>query len=190
MNYKDINDYELLDYIAENNEDAEDMIFKKYDPLINSLAKSMHNPNTGLDKNDLIQEGRIGLHKAIDNFDSAEEASFYTFARLCIERQMINALRLSTANKHQALNDYMPIDHASFLEDKIFETETTTDPEKIMMEAENYNDVVRKAKKVLTTLEQKVFELKLSGFKIKEIADFLEKDEKSIENKLKKELNI
>ena len=91
MNYKDYNDYELLSYIAENNEEANNIMIKKYEPLINKIAKKMisHCKNNGLELSDLVQEGMIGLNHAIEKYRERENILFYTYAKKCIERMLI-----------------------------------------------------------------------------------------------------
>jgi len=92
MNYKDYNDYELINYIRENSEEANEILFEKYKPMIVNLATKMVNysPNLGLEINDLIQEGMLGLNTAINSFDENDETSFYTYAKTCIERKIIS----------------------------------------------------------------------------------------------------
>lgn len=89
MDYKEYNDYELLDYISENNSDANEILYNKYIPLINSIAKSLYKycKNQGLELNDLCQEGLLGLNYAIKTFDDTKDNTFYTYARTCIKRK-------------------------------------------------------------------------------------------------------
>ena len=94
MEYRDFNDNELLSYIAESDEFANEILFKKYEPLIKSIAKKMYRNchNCGLEMNDLIQEGMLGFNLAILNFDKEKDNTFYTYAKTIVERKMINVI--------------------------------------------------------------------------------------------------
>jgi RNA polymerase sporulation-specific sigma factor len=87
MNYRELNDHELLSYIAESHGEAEEIIFHKYEPLIHSTAKRMYTycKNTGLELNDLIQEGMLGLNQAIVTYKDNKDTMFFTYAKTCIE---------------------------------------------------------------------------------------------------------
>lgn len=191
MNYKEYNDYELLNYIAEKSEEANNILFKKYEPLIYKKAKSFEKyiKNTSLDLNDLIQEGMIGFNSAIENFNNSKETMFYTYAELCIERRIISLIIASTRNKHRILNESVSYDipdsrgnYANI--DYIFKD--TKNPETILLDDEFINEVTKKAENVLTPLEMNVFSLKINGFDYKEIADILDKDVKAIDNALQR----
>jgi len=107
MQYKDYNDYELVDLIAESNEDAEKIIYEKYRPLVIAKAKKFYPlvKNKGVDMNDLIQEGYIGLSQALHDYKDNRDAQFKTFASLCIEREIISLVKKLTRQKHQILNE-------------------------------------------------------------------------------------
>ena len=200
MDYKDYNDYELLEFIAENDESASDILFKKYEYLITKFAKKMlkYNKRTGLDLNDLVQEGMIGLSGAIDTYNNNSGSSFYTYAKKCIESKIISAIVASNRLKMSYLNNSVPIDFEDDGETKSLEYLFKNDdlnPETIMINQEKIDNLNAIAKEVLTDFEVQVFELKLSGFDYKEIAEILDKDQKSIDNalqriknKLKKEI--
>lgn len=190
MNYKDYNDYELISYIQENNEDASTILFEKYKPLIVTIATKMisYSPNSGLEVNDLIQEGLLGLNMAINSFNDKEEASFYTYARTCIERKMISAVIATQRQKHKILNESLSLeiydDNNEVVSLDNFVADNSYNPENIIVENEIENSLLEQIKDCLTPLEQRVFELKKSGFKYKEIADILDKEPKSIDNAL------
>ncbi|MBR1717711.1 MAG: sigma-70 family RNA polymerase sigma factor [Bacilli bacterium] len=198
MDYRDYNDYELLDYIKENNEDANNIIYKKYEPLIYKIAKKMYKygKKSGLELNDLIQEGMLGLSKAIDSFDSNADALFYTYAKLCIERKIISAVIAASRNRQKALNEAISID-STFSDLEYAFKNDTSNPEKILLNEEKKQEMMKIAKTVLTDFELQVFELKISEFSYKEIAEILEKEPKAIDNalqriknKLKKEVGV
>jgi len=189
MNYKDYNDYELINYIRENSEEANEILFEKYKPMIVTLATKMVNysPNLGLEINDLIQEGMLGLNTAINSFNENDETSFYTYAKTCIERKILSTMIGARRQKHKILNESMSIeiyndDNSSVIEGLV--ADNSYNPENLIVQTEDGNSLYEKIIEQLTPLEQQVFELKASGFKYKEIADILDKDPKVIDNAL------
>ena len=185
MNYDDINDYEVLSMVADN-EDATELLFKKYKPLIIGLAKKTYgmNQNTGFDLNDLIQEGMIGFSTAINTFDENKDTTFFTYAKTCVERRLYSLIKSASRFKHQILNEsYSVEDLAS--DNKSLENlleDSTSNPENKLIDDENTKELIKNIQKTLTNLESAVFELKISGFTYKEIAEILDKDSKSIDN--------
>lgn len=186
MEYQDLNDYELINYISENIEEANDIIMKKYYPLVTSLSNKMYTyvSNCGVDKGDLIQEGMLGLTNAINNFKDKKDTSFYTYAKTCIERNLISFVISSNRKKHQILNESLSYDNPDLIMDKILKDDN--DPLDIMINKNEVEIIEEKIKSKLTSLESQVFELMLSGFKYKEIADILDKDIKSIDNAIQR----
>jgi len=189
--YEKYNDYELLNYISESNEEANNILFKKYEPLIKSLAKKMLNymQNSGLELNDVIQEGMLGLSNAIEHFKECKEILFYTYAKTCIERKMIDLVISSRRLKHRPLNDSIPISTPSEDGEKSIEyliKDNTNEPEKLLLNEEYEKELHEIAKKSLTNMEYQVFELKLNGFSYKEIAEILDMNSKSIDNALRR----
>ena len=187
MDYKDFNDYELLNYIAEGNEEANNIIIKKYEPLITKIATKMlaYCKNNGLDKSDLIQEGMIGLNHAIDRYQEQENVLFYTYAKKCIERKIISVVISSNRNKNKILNESISYDDDENLLLKFIKSNTPS-PEEEILNLELQEDLLIKIKEKLTDLEEQVFSLFISGFKYKEIAEILDKDEKSIDNAIQR----
>lgn len=186
MDYRDYNDNELLSYISENNEDANDIIYKKYEPLIKSTANKLYKycKNTGLELNDLVQEGMLGLNLAINHFDSEKNNSFYSYAKLCIERRIISIVVGSKRQKHKILNDSLSFELPEEEKYKldIILSDNSLNPEKLIINQEQTDILLNNVKNILTDFELQVFELKLSGFSYQEIGDILEKDKKSIDN--------
>ena len=185
MNYDEINDYEVLSMVADN-EDATELLFKKYKPLIVGLAKKIYNnnQNTGFDLNDLIQEGMIGFSTAINTFDENKDTTFFTYAKTCIERRLISLIKSASRLKHQILNESYSVEDLA-QDNKSLENlleDSTSNPENKIIDDENTNELNRNIQKQLTPLESAVFELKISGFTYREIADILDKDSKSIDN--------
>ena len=110
--YASENDYELLYLISENNEEANEVIFKKYNPIIEYYAKK-YLPlvsNKGIDYNDLYQEGLIGLNSAIEGYRDQKDIKFSTFAFICIKRRIFSAIRIASRKKHSILNDSYSIE--------------------------------------------------------------------------------
>ena len=185
MTYDNINDYEVLSMVADN-EEATEALFHKYKPLIIGLAKKIYNTNqnTGFDLNDLIQEGMIGFSTAINTFDENKDATFFTYAKTCIERRLISLIKSASRYKHQLLNE------SYYVEDLVHDNkelenlleDNNSNPENRLIDSENTKELTKNIQKTLTPLESAVFELKISGFNYREIAEILGKDSKSIDN--------
>ena len=190
MNYHDYNDFELLSYIAENNEEANEIIFQKYEPLISSFASKMYRycKNSGLELNDLIQEGRLGLNLAINNYNYTKNTKFYTYAKMCIERNIITLAVQSKRLKHKCLNESISLEVSEDEKYKInsFVADKRLNPEQQVLDYEIVKEMADKIKDVLTDFEAKVFELKLASFTYREIAGILDKDVKSIDNAMQR----
>ncbi len=188
MDYKEYNDEELLSYIREQNEEANELMFKKYKPLIKNIAQKHYRYNNrGLELSDLIQEGMIALSYAIVSYKSDKDASFYTYAKTCIERRIISIMVGTTRLKNKYLNESLPIESDNEKVDLLnFISDDSFNPLTLILDYEKEQEVYELAKKILTTLEFQVFELKLSGFDYKEIADILEVDSKIVDNALQR----
>ncbi|MCI8778195.1 MAG: sigma-70 family RNA polymerase sigma factor [Bacilli bacterium] len=190
MDYRDYNDSELLSYIAENNEEANEIIFKKYEPLIVTISKRMYRycKNAGVEMTDLIQEGRLGLNVAINGYQISKDATFYTYARTCIERGIINYVVRAKRQKNRVLNESLSLelpDDEQYKFEKIF-ADNSQNPEIQVLEYEREQELINNVKGNLTDFEQQVFELKLASFSYKEIAEILEKDLKAVDNALQR----
>src|SRR5574344_640863 len=191
MNYKDYNDFELLSYINENNEEANEIMYKKYEPLINSVACSLYRkcPNLGIEINDLIQEGMLGLNKAIGDFNDTKDAIFYTYAYKCIKTTIISYIVKLSRQKHKVLNESISLeitDEEGIRENNIVLEDNRLNPETLLISDEKEKEIINIAQKVLTPLELEVFELKLGNLDYKEIARKLAKDPKAIDNALQR----
>ena len=173
------NDYELVALAKEGNEDAINILYQKYRPIIvkkseNMIVRASHH---GIEISDIMQEGFIALEEAIMNFSENDNASFYTFAMLCINRQIINFLRKTTGGRDKILNDAVVID--DYMEKNMkddFDTEFS------LINKETENNVIDKLRSRLTLFEGRVFDMKLDGYSIEEIAKTLDRDTKSIYN--------
>lgn len=193
MNYKDYNDYELVTYIvSDNSEEATEILYDKYRPLIINFSKKMipYCQNGGLEINDLIQEGLMGLNSAIKHFNEQKNITFYTFAKTCIERKIISAAISTRRLKHKILNESLPFemkkeDDETYYADYLLKDESP-DPESLLLNNEREQILTDCIKNVLTDFELQVFELKLNRFSYEEIANILDKNKKAIDNALQR----
>ena len=185
------NDYELLYLISENNEEAKELFYKKYKPIIEMKAKKFIKiaESKGYDYNDLIQEGMIGLSKAINDFSEQKDVQFTTFANICIERQIYSFMRNINSGRHKVLNDSLSFDTTTtpygtplinVLDDKNVNPETT------FIESESKDDLYNKIESVLNEKEIEIFELSANGFSYKEISSLLNITEKSVGKHIEK----
>lgn len=191
--YKDISDEELIDRLRQGENEITDFIMDKYKNLVRKKARSMF--ILGADSDDLIQEGMIGLFKAVRDYDAGRDASFYTFADLCISRQMYNAVQASRGEKHAPLNTYVSL-YASMAEsgsgDKdtelvnVLVSEVETDPEKLFIDKENVAQLEAIIEKELSSFEKQVLDLYITGMSYSQIAKVLARDEKSTDNALQR----
>ena len=190
----DKNDYELVFLAQEGNEDAINLLYQKYKPIIVKKSKNaiMFATHHGIDINDIMQECYIALEESIRNFSQDETASFYTFALLCIDRKITNYLRKTTSSKGKALNEAITIDDT--LEKVIGDN---TNIESNLMGKDSDNELTEIIRRMLTEFERKVFDLKIKDYSFEEIAKILNKDVKSIyntfqriKNKIKKNIKI
>lgn len=189
MNYRDYNDYELLSLIKDDNEEASNILYEKYQTLINNNAKRMLNTNNiGIELNDLIQEGLLGFTQAINTYNEHLNILFYTYAKTCIERRMISYIIASNRNKHKILNEAISFENK--INDDLVILDIIADnalnPEELLINEEKTTILLNKFKNVLTDFEYNVLELKISGLNYKEIGNILDKDNKAIDNAIQR----
>lgn len=180
-------DNELLYLVAENNEQAKDLFFEKYDNLIKMKCAKYKTfiESKGFEFNDLFQEGRLGLTQALNDYNEQKNVKFYTFANLCIERQIASFLKHVARDKNKLLNDSISLDSTvngvgKPLIDIILD-ETNIDPEKSFIELEEQDELYNKIENKLSSSEQDVFNLRIQGFTYKEIAQLLNITEKAVD---------
>ncbi len=180
MEYKD-NDSKLIYLIKEGKEDRKSL-YDKYSPFIKSVVSKMvkYCKNTGLEENDLYQEGMLGLTNAIKNYDENMDNKFYTYAKICIEKKIISAIVASKRMKHRAMNESI------FIEDTDNNIFKIDGPEEMIIDIENETEMLNKIRNGLTDFEDQVLLLKIGGLKNKEIADVLDRDDKSVDNALQR----
>ena len=184
----DYNDRELLDLIAEHNEDALQIMYKKYEPYLVTQARTFYNsaPYVGLEVSDFRQEGMIALTEAIQSYDMNLNVTFFTYATTCIQTRMISSLIGAKRQKHKILNESVPLEQktsdGSELSLDNFLVNDNMNPERVVMNADYMEQLFRNLKNELTDFEYQVFELKYNDFSYQEIANLLEKDVKAIDN--------
>lgn len=191
--YADCTDEELIVRLRDGEQNITDYIMDKYKNLVRSKAKAMY--ILGADSEDLIQEGMIGLFKAVRDYDIGRDASFFTFADLCIARQMYTAVEASRRKKHTPLNSYISIyANGRTADADIEETELINvlasaqerNPEEVLIDRENLEGLERVIDKELSDFEKQVLDLYLTGMKYTQIAKVLGRDEKSTDNALQR----
>jgi len=186
LNYKDFNDFELLDYIYGQNEDANEILLYKYRPLIVSIAKKYQPKDGTFDLNDLVQEGMLALNSAITNYNDSKNANFGTFAKLCIERRIANYIRSFRRDKNKVLSEAISYDLEEDNSMDKFLADRSLEPLTVVTNLEDDKLLVEQINKDLTKLEQEVFHLKLKGYDYKEIAKRLNKSPKAIDNTIQR----
>ena len=190
--YEDYSDEELIELYKEGNELAIDFLFNKYKNLVRKKAKAMF--IVGGDNDDLIQEGMIGLYKAIRDYDESKDASFRTFASMCINRQMCTAVTTSNRKKHSPLNEYISLDmpvqsekaeESTKLSDLLYSA-VEQNPEEIFIDKESTDFIESKIGNVLSSYEKQVLLLQMDGLDYIKIANKLGKPPKSVDNALQR----
>ena len=176
--------------LAEKDRSAEEFLLNKYKNLVKSRAKMYF--LAGGDNDDLMQEGMIGLFKAIHDYNSDKQASFYSFAELCVKRQIFTAIKTAARQKHQPLNTYISLNkpvYEDVSERTLVETlaeRESVDPEKLYIMHEKLKDIEKEIDEKLSDLEKRVLILHLQGMSYQEISEIINKPTKSIDNALQR----
>ena len=187
--YKDLSDGELAE-LAATDELALEFLLNKYKNFVRAKARSYF--LIGADREDLVQEGMIGLYKAIRDFREDKQASFRAFAELCITRQIITAIKTATRQKHKPLNSYVSLNKPIYDEESdrtLFDVilgPQVLNPEEIMIDREDLASIEEKIGEMLSDLEWKVLNLYLQGKSYQQIAEMLGRRIKSIDNALQR----
>lgn len=194
MDYRNISDEELILRLRDGESNITDFIMDKYKNLVRSKAKTMY--ILGADTEDLIQEGMIGLFKAIRDYDCGRDASFYTFADLCVSRQMYTAVQASRREKHVPLNTYISLYSVNSAAEReegedvqlinALASNTEINPEELLIDKENVENIERIIEKELSSFEKEVLDLYVVGMSYSQIAKILGRDEKSTDNALQR----
>lgn len=184
--YQKFSDEQLIGMLREGNDGIMDYILGKYKPLVLRKANAMY--LIGGDTDDLIQEGMIGLFKAIRDYRAERESSFFHFAELCITRQLYSAVEASNRKKHAPLNSYVSFYSKTDEEGKslaeTLSTDTMDNPEQLVIAQENLAQFWEEVKRHLSAMEQEVLDEYLAGHNYRQIAKKLGKSPKAIDNAL------
>ncbi|MGI6492741.1 MAG: RNA polymerase sporulation sigma factor SigH [Pelotomaculum sp.] len=188
--YQLLADEEVVEFAREGDETALEYLINKYRNFVRAKARSYF--LIGADREDIIQEGMIGLYKAIRDFRTDKLSSFRAFAELCITRQIITAIKTATRQKHIPLNSYVSLNKPIYDEDSdrtlldVLSGSRITDPEELIISREEFDDIEEKMGEILSSLEWKVLMSYLEGKSYQEIAEELERHVKSIDNALQR----
>ncbi|MBC5688292.1 sigma-70 family RNA polymerase sigma factor [Mediterraneibacter sp. NSJ-55] len=190
--YEKIPDEQLIKKLRAGESDIMDFIMVKYKSMVRKKARAMY--LLGGENEDLIQEGMIGLIKAVRDFDESQGASFFSFAELCVSRQMYTAIEASKRKKHLPLNSYVSLYEESETEGEgkklalidTIEPEQENNPEALYFGKEYTEALIEDLKENLSTFENHVLYLHLMGTDYKTIAELLDKSPKAIDNALQR----
>ncbi len=191
-NYEAETDEQLVEAIVSGDSEAMDFLMNKYKNLVRSRARTLF--LVGADKEDLIQEGMIGLYKAIRDFDASKNVSFQNFAELCISRQMYSAIKGSNTKKNQPLNNYISIDSMEVSEDRespleqLFgiNFEKNKNPEQLMLDKEAASVLEYTLVGHLSAMEKQVLHFYMKDMNYSQIAVALGKEPKAVDNALQR----
>ncbi|AKU26836.1 RNA polymerase sporulation sigma factor SigH [Geobacillus sp. DSP4a] len=188
--YKHLEDEQLVALVHEGDGEALDFLIHKYQNFVRAKARSYF--LVGADREDIVQEGMIGLYKAVRDFKGDKLSSFKAFAELCITRQMITAIKTATRQKHIPLNSYVSLDKPIYDDESdrtlmdVLSGTQVTDPEELIVNREEVDDIELKMAELLSDLERKVLALYLDGRSYQEISEELNRHVKSIDNALQR----
>lgn len=178
-------DEELIKLYKSGKKEAGDELLERYKSLVLSACRNLY--IMGAEKDDLIQEGMIGLFSALNDYREDRSASFLTFANLCVRRQLYKAIEASQTAKNSPLNSYISLYGSGDESDMIEELEAEdSDPQSLIIEDEQIKLLKKKLYDTLSKMEKTVFDLYLEGLEYREIAQKLGKKDKAIDNCLQR----
>lgn len=183
-------DDELLQLIQQGKSHALNTLIYKYQDFVRAKARTYF--LIGADREDIIQEGMIGLYKAIRDYNADKLASFKGFAELCITRQIITAIKTATRQKHMPLNSYVSLDKPIYDEESdrtlldVIEGTEALDPQELLINQEKFGNIEAELSNVLSPLEKRVLHLYLEGRSYQEISEEIGRHIKSIDNALQR----
>ncbi|WP_413229408.1 RNA polymerase sporulation sigma factor SigH [Heyndrickxia sporothermodurans] len=189
-NYVMMEDEQLIELVHKGDSDALDYLIQKYRNFVRAKARSYF--LIGADKEDIVQEGMIGLYKAIRDYKEDKLTSFKAFAELCITHQIITAIKTATRQKHIPLNSYVSLDKPIYDEESdrtlmdVISGAKIMNPEELIINREKYGNIEEKISELLSDLERKVLALYLDGQSYQEISEELNRHVKSIDNALQR----
>ncbi|MGG3955583.1 RNA polymerase sporulation sigma factor SigH [Anoxybacillus kestanbolensis] len=188
--YEQLEDEIIVELVHQGDSEALDYLIHKYKNFVRAKARSYF--LVGADREDIVQEGMIGLYKAIRDFKEDKQSSFKAFAELCITRQMITAIKMATRQKHIPLNCYVSLDKPIYEDDSartlmdVLSGAKMTNPEELIINREEFDHMEEKMTELLSDLERKVLLLYLEGRSYQEISEELNRHVKSIDNALQR----
>ena len=189
--YANLTDEQIISQIKDGDEQALSFLLDKYKDLVNSKVGKYF--IIGAEREDIIQEGMIGLYKAIKGFDHCKQNTFKTFANLCIERQLITAIKSSNRQKHMPLNSYLSLNTSAYENDEdgtelieTFEVDTIEDPLETIMKQESFDEIQNAVNKSLSKFEGQVLERYMQGESYEVIAKRLDTPVKSVDNAIQR----
>lgn len=188
--YRDIDDETMVRYVREGDSGALEYLIHKYRNFVRAKARSYF--LIGADHEDIVQEGMIGLYKAVRDFQEDKLSSFRAFAELCITRQIITAIKTATRQKHIPLNSYVSLDKPIYDEDSdrtlldVLCTTGASNPEQLLINQEEFADIELKMGEMLSELEREVLMQYLDGRSYQEMSADLKRHVKSIDNALQR----
>lgn len=191
-NYKDMTDEDLITVIKSGDKHALEYLIGRYKEVVNMRVSKYF--MVGSEREDIVQEGLIGLFKAIKSYSNDKQNSFKTFANMCIERQLITAIKSSNRQKHIPLNSYLSLSNAAFEEDEtsttqvidILESNQAEDPLETITKKEYYKSVEKAIDKSLSGFERQVLDRYIMGESYVQIAEKLDAPVKSIDNAIQR----
>jgi len=186
----ELEDEAIVELVHDGHVQALDFLINKYRSFVRAKARTYF--LIGADREDIIQEGMIGLYKAIRDYQADKLSSFKAFAELCVTRQIITAIKTATRQKHIPLNSYVSLDKPIYDEESdrtlldVIVEHDTSDPEKVLLDREKHGDMEYKMQELLSELEREVLRLYLDGRTYQEISELLNRHVKSIDNALQR----
>lgn len=189
--YANLTDEQIISQIKDGDEQALTFLLDKYKDLVNTKVGKYF--IIGAEREDIVQEGMIGLYKAIKGFDNCKQNTFKTFANLCIERQLITAIKSSNRQKHMPLNSYLSLNTSAYDDEgdgtellETFEVNTIEDPLETIMKQESFNEIQNAVQKSLSKFEGQVLERYMQGESYEVIAKILDTPVKSVDNAIQR----
>lgn len=180
--YANCSDEELILRLHEGEEEISDYLMEKYKEFVRRKARAMY--LMGGETDDLIQEGMIGLFKAVKDYRPEKDASFRTFAGLCIDRQLYSAIQSSNRKKHLPLNSYVSLNSENETGD--LEGQWSENPEALIIDRERTSALEEEIRKMLSPMENKVLKYYLQGYGYVKIAELMSKNSKAVDNALQR----
>lgn len=189
--YGNLSDEQIISQIKEGDNQALIFLLEKYRDLVNSKVGKYF--IIGAEREDIVQEGMIGLFKSIKNFDCNKQNSFKTFANICVERQLITAIKSSNRQKHMPLNSYLSLNKSAYDNEQdstelmeTFDSGRVEDPLETIMKKEYFEEIQNKMHESLSKFEEKVLERFIQGDSYEVIAQNLDMPVKSIDNAIQR----